>query len=271
MNYRPATFIFSFTIALIIISCSRHPYSATNKMYKKQAKEFADLLKRYPLHDSVSNEPYFVGTTNFSMRRPNFVVIHHTAQNSCEQTLKTFTMPKTQVSAHYIICKDGTIYHMLNDLFRAHHAGLSKWGNNSDLNSSSIGIEIDNNGFESFTDPQINSLLGLLGRLKRAFNIPAANFMGHADVAPGRKVDPCKYFPWQKLAQNGFGLWYDTTGVKVPADFNAIQSLRIIGYDIKNPEYAVQSFKLHFVQSDTTKVINEDDRKILFDLEKKYQ
>jgi len=180
-------------------------------------------------------------------------------------------MPKTQVSAHYIICKDGTIYHMLNDLFRAHHAGVSKWGNNSDLNSSSIGIEIDNNGFESFTDPQINSLLGLLGRLKRAFNIPAANFMGHADVAPGRKVDPCKYFPWQKLAQNGFGLWYDTTGVKVPADFNAIQSLRIIGYDIKNPEYAVQSFKLHFVQSDTTKVINEDDRKILFDLEKKYQ
>jgi N-acetylmuramoyl-L-alanine amidase len=57
--------------------------------------------------------------------------------------------------------------------------------------------------------------------------------MGHADVAPGRKVDPNRYFPWQKLAQNGFGLWYDTTGVKVPDNFDAMLALRIVGYDIK--------------------------------------
>ena len=160
---------------------------------------------------------------------------------------------------------------MLNDLLRAHHAGVSKWGNATDLNSSSIGIEIDNNGFESFTEPQIISLLDLLGRLKRAYSIPTANFMGHADVAPGRKVDPNKYFPWQKLSQNGYGLWYDTTGVKVPADFNLMLALRIIGYDIKNEKNAIQSFKLHFVQQDSTKTINETDKKILFDLMKKYQ
>lgn len=257
----------------VITGCSKNSYKATNKVYKKQAKEYAALLKKYPVTDSAGL-PYaseWVGTTNFSMRRPNFVVIHHTAQNSCEQTLRTFTLKRTQVSSHYVVCKDGTVHHMLNDLLRAHHGGVSKWGNNSDLNSSSIGIEIDNNGFEVFTDEQINSLMELLGRLKRAFNIPAANFIGHADIAPGRKVDPNRNFPWQKLSGNGYGLWYDTAGVKVPSDFNAMQALRIIGYDIKNPGNAIQSFKLHFVQNDSTKVINEEDKKILFDLQKKYQ
>ena len=160
---------------------------------------------------------------------------------------------------------------MLNDLLRAHHAGVGKWGNATDLNSTSVGIEIDNNGFEAFTDAQISSLITLLGRLKRAYNIPAANFIGHSDLATGRKIDPGKFFPWQKLSQNGFGLWYDTTGVKVPADFNPMLALRIIGYDIKNEKNAIQSFKLHFVQNDSTKVINEEDKKILFDLSKKYQ
>ena len=121
-----------------------------------------------------------------------------------------------------------------------------------------------------FTDAQINSLLQLLDRLKKAYNIPAANFIGHADIAPGRKVDPNKYFPWQKLAENGFGIWYDTTEIQVPADFDAMQALRLIGYDIRKPEAAIQSFKLHFVQNDSTKKINEEDKKILADLEKKY-
>ena len=265
------TFIFS--VLVIMYSCSQSKYAATNKSYKKQSKELAKLLQEYPLQDStgLNYAKPWVGTTNFSIRRPNYVVIHHTAQNSCEQTLQTFTLARTQVSAHYVICKDGTVHHMLNDLLRAHHAGVSKWGNATDLNSSSIGIEIDNNGFESFTEPQIISLLDLLGRLKRAYSIPTANFMGHADVAPGRKVDPNKYFPWQKLSQNGYGLWYDTTGVKVPADFNPMLALRIIGYDIKNEKNAIQSFKLHFVQQDSTKTINETDKKILFDLMKKYQ
>jgi N-acetylmuramoyl-L-alanine amidase len=256
---------------VILFSCATNPYKKSNKTYKKEAKAFSKILSKYPVEDSTGTESHFIGTTNFNLRKPNFVILHHTAQNSCDQTLQSFTTTKSEVSAHYLICKDGTVHHLLNDYFRAWQAGASKWGNATDLNSSSIGIEIDNNGFEPFTDPQINSLLLLLDRLKRAYNIPAANFIGHADVAPGRKVDPNKYFPWQTLAENGFGLWYDTTGVQVPADFDAMQALRIIGYDLKKPEAAIQSFKLHFVQSDSTKVINDDDKKILFDLEKKYQ
>jgi N-acetylmuramoyl-L-alanine amidase len=252
-------------------SCTRNAYRSTNKVYKKQAKQYAKLLRQYPLHDSVSNAPFFAGTTNFSIRRPNYVVIHHTAQNTCDQTLKTFTLVRTQVSSHYVICRDGVVFHMLNDYFRAHHAGVSRWGNNTDINSSSIGIEIDNNGSEPFTELQMNSLLELLGRLKRAYNIPQGNFIGHADIAPGRKVDPSRFFSWKLLADSGYGYWYDTTNIKVPADFNSIQALRIVGYPISDTSIAIQSYKIHFVPQDSTRIISEADRKILYDLMKKYQ
>jgi N-acetylmuramoyl-L-alanine amidase len=160
---------------------------------------------------------------------------------------------------------------MLNDLLRAHHAGLGKWGSVSDMNSCSIGIEIDNNGSEPFTEQQMNSLVQLLDRLKKAYNIPQANFIGHMDWAPGRKVDPSRFFSWQALAEKGFGFWFDTTNVEVPVDFNALQALRIIGYNINKPDIAIQSYKIHFVPQDTTNTINDADRKIIFDLFKKYQ
>lgn len=267
---RPLLF---FSLCVIAAACSHHPYKATNQSYKKQVKQYTRLLREYPLKDSagLSYAANWVGTTNFSLRRPNFVIIHHTAQNSCDQTLRTFTLPRTQVSSHYVICRDGIVYHMLHDNLRAHHAGVSKWGNATDLNSSSIGIEIDNNGSEPFSDAQMNSLLQLLDRLKKAYNIPQANFIGHADVAPGRKVDPSRYFSWKLLAEKGFGYWYDTTGVKVPDNFNAMQALRIIGYNVKDTGIAIQSYKIHFVPQDTTRIISDADKKILYDLMKKYQ
>lgn len=261
---------FIITLLIIIFSCSRNQYVATNKVYKKQAKQFAKIIRQYPLQDSAGNAPFFAGTTNFSMRRPNYVIIHHTAQNSCDQTLKTFTLPRTQVSSHYVICKDGTVFHMLHDMLRSHHAGISKWGNTTDLNSSSIGIELDNNGFEIFTEAQLNSLTGLLDRLKRAYNIPAANFIGHGDIAPTRKNDPNWRFPWKQLADKGFGLWYDEiANVTVPENFNHLQALRIVGYDIKDTSAAILAFKRHWLQ-DTTKTLLDADKKVLFQLAKKY-
>ncbi len=251
-----------------LFSCGK--YAETNRMYKKQAKAYAKLLRQYPLKDSVDNAPGFVGTTNFSMRKPNFVIIHHTAQNSCEQTLRTFTLTRTQVSAHYVICRDGTVHHMLNDYLRAHHAGVSRWGNTTDLNSCSIGIELDNNGFEPFSEAQIASLLGVLQRLKNAFNIPAANFIGHGDIAPTRKNDPNWRFPWQQLAAKGFGFWYgDTAHVQVPDQFNTLEALRIVGYDLKDSSAAKLAFNRHFLQ-DTTTSITPAGKRILYTLYKKY-
>lgn len=256
-------------LSLLAFACTKAPYSATNKAYKQQAKRYAKLLKTYPLQDSFATSPDFVGTTNFSMRKPNYVIIHHTAQNSCEQTLKTFTLTRTAVSSHYVVCRTGTVFHMLNDYLRAHHAGVSFWGGATDLNSSSIGIEIDNNGSEPFSTEQINSLLEVLGKLKKSFAIPARHFIGHADIAPGRKVDPSRHFPWKQLADAGYGIWYDTTNINVPANFDAMTALRIIGYDISKPAAAIQSYKIHFVPQDTLNIIGPADEKILYSLMQK--
>ncbi len=264
---------FILSAVVIMYGCTQSKYAATNKIYRQQVKEYAKLLLEYPVKDSagLSYATDWVGTTNLSMRRPNFVIIHHTAQNSCEQTLQTFTLPRTQVSSHYVICKDGTVHHMLNDLLRAHHAGVSKWGNTTDLNSSSIGIELDNNGFESFSEAQMNSLVTLLDRLKKAYSIPSSNFIGHGDIAPTRKNDPNWRFPWKSLAEKGFGYWFDdSTNLTLPAGFNHLQALRIVGFDTKDTNAAIVGFKRHWLQ-DTTRGLNEEQLKVLYQLSKKYQ
>ncbi|MCY7422563.1 MAG: N-acetylmuramoyl-L-alanine amidase [Chitinophagaceae bacterium] len=253
---------------VLAFGCIRPPYYATNKVYKKQAKMFADTLKSNPAIIPVGDiaPASWVGTTNFNLRKPNFVIIHHTAQNSCDQTLKTFTLARTQVSAHYVICKDGTIHHMLNDYLRAWHGGAAKWGSLTDINSSSIGIELDNNGFETFGEPQLKSLLILLDTLKTRYKIPVNNFIGHADIAPTRKNDPNINFPWQTLAQKGFGSWYgDTSSLVLPETFNTVQALRIIGYDTKDSVAAVQAFKRHFL-ADSTMGLQEPGKKVLYDV-----
>jgi N-acetylmuramoyl-L-alanine amidase len=258
-----------------IYSCAPNPYADANKKYKKQSKILAKTISAIPQEIKVSDSSrvpqHWAGTTNFGIRKPNFVIIHHTAQNSCEQTLKTFTLEKSQVSSHYVICKDGTLHHMLNDYLRAWHAGTARWGNSTDINSNSIGIEIDNNGFEVFTEAQINCLLGLLAKLKKDHNIPTGNFIGHGDIAPGRKVDPNVNFPWQRLSENGFGHWYsDTTGVEMPADFNPVYALRIIGYDISNITTATQAFRRHFIHDERNGELTEPEKKVLYMVMQKY-
>jgi N-acetylmuramoyl-L-alanine amidase len=268
MRHRILLLLF-ISIVLQLLSCSRNPYAATNKFYKRQAKTLSKTIAAYPLEDSLQNAPYFVGTTNFNLRKPNFVIIHHTAQDSCGQTLRTFTQQRTQVSAHYVICKDGTVHHLLNDYLRAWHAGVGKWGNDADINSSSIGIELDNNGFEFFPDAQMKSLLQLLASLKKTYNIPTANFIGHADIAPTRRMIPT-YSSLEGAFRKGFGNWYDdTTNITVPPFFDDIKALRIIGYDTKDTTAAILTFKRHWLQ-DTTKVLNDADKKVLYMVEKKF-
>lgn len=259
----------------VITSCAPKPYASGNKLYKKQANELANNVSKIPsyiqLADSMKAPNNWVGTINFGLRKPNAVIIHHTAQKSCEQTLATFTKKSTQVSAHYVICEDGTLYHMLNDYLRAWHAGAGKWGGQTDINSSSIGIEIDNDGTEPFTEAQLNSLMGLLAYLKKTHNIPTANFVAHADIAPGRKVDPSVLFPWKRLADEGYGHWYsDTTGLLVPADFNPSYALRIIGYDISNLSNSIRAFRRHFLGVEAEGMLTESEKKVLFALLQKY-
>jgi N-acetylmuramoyl-L-alanine amidase len=256
-------------IALSLIACNSFQYQTTNKFYKKQTKALVKQIRLEPSFQIVNDLPaakQWVGTTNFDLRKPNFVIIHHTAQNSCEQTLRTFTLERTKVSAHYVICKDGTVHHMLNDYMRAWHGGIAKWGNNTDINSSSIGIEIDNNGFEPFETAQINSLNLLLDKLKNQYKIPAENFIGHGDIAPKRKVDPNIHFPWSLLAQNGYGVWYNPDSTKsLPEGISIPMALSIVGYDVADTTAAMLAFKRHFRQDSSTQ-FNEADKSVLSQL-----
>lgn len=251
-------------VLLMLGACSPSPYKAANRSYRKQVKALAKELTAMPGKQHTASQ--WVGTVNLNLRKPNIVVLHYTAQNSCAETLKTFTLTRTQVSAHYVICRDGAVHHMLNDYLRAWHAGAGSWGNITDVNSSSIGIEIDNNGTEPFSNAQLTSLIQLLTHLKTTYNIPAANFVGHSDVAPGRKTDPGTRFPWKDLAAAGFGRWYgDTTQLKVQKDFNEVQALRIIGYSVKDIAAARKAFALHYLQ-DASGAWTDRHRKVLYAL-----
>lgn len=269
----PGRLMISLLAALTCGGCSSGPYSATNKSYRKQAAAFSAKLRARPADmtsDSIGQPASFVGTTNFSMRKPAFVVLHHTEQSSCAQTLRTFTIPRTEVSAHYVICRDGVVHHMLSDYLRAHHAGAGKWGQVTDMNSCSIGIELDNNGTEPFPEAQVNALLALLSRLKTQYNIPPANVIGHSDFAPTRKKDPSVLFPWKTLADAGFGRWYKPLADTVPASFNHLLALRVIGYDTRDSTAAIRAFKRHFMQDDSTRRINARDRAALLQLAEQY-
>ena len=259
---------------LFLTACSTNKYAATNKIYKEQAAVFGNTLKEMPPPDQAAEtvpvkDQSFIGSVNFGIRKPNFVILHHTAQNSTDKTIHTFILKSTQTSAHYVIGRDGKIVHMVNDYLRANHAGAGKWGNETDLNSCSLGIELDNNGDEPYSELQMNSLIALLGTLKKKYNIPAQNFIGHADIAPKRKIDPNK-FPWKILADKGYGLWYDSMLQIPPPEFDTASALRIVGYDVSNLPAAIIAFKRHFVQTDISPVLTQSDQMILFNLYRKY-
>ena len=277
--------------AVIVTSCSTNPYKKSEKVYDSQLKTlkekisskepqtlpviphveinidtlytkqlhtYKDTLFKMgstPLQNGINTE--WIGTVNFNLRKPNFVIIHHTAQDSLQQTIKTFTKIETQVSSHYVISDDGKVVQMLNDYLRAWHAGNGSWGKNTDINSTSIGIELDNNGSEVFSELQINSLLALLTKLKKDYNIPTQNIIGHSDIAPTRKKDPSALFPWKILAEKGFGIWSDAFLETAPTDFNVEQGLRIIGYDTKNLPAAITAFKLHYLQTEVNELLDE--------------
>lgn len=296
--------IFYYLIfAVVITSCATNPYKKSEKIYDSKLKTLKETISKKesqplpiiprviinvdtlytkqlhtykdtifkmgstPLENGINTE--WIGTVNFNLRKPNFIIIHHTAQDSLQQTIKTFTKIEAQVSSHYVISDDGKVVQMLNDYLRAWHAGNGSWGKNTDINSTSIGIELDNNGTELFSEAQINSLLALLTKLKKDYNIPAQNIIGHADIAPTRKKDPSALFPWKILAEKGFGIWPDEYLETAPADFNVEQGLRIIGYDTKNLPAAIMAFKLHFIQTEVNDLLDEKTINTIYSIYKK--
>ena len=196
----------------------------------------------------------WVPSPNHDARDPIVIVLHATEQDSVDQSLDTLRTANSggPVSAHYLVGDDGRIYQLVEESRRAWHAGGGRWGTITDLNSASIGIEIDNDGSEPFTAAQVDSLLVLLEDICERHGIPRTMVIAHADMAPTRKRDPGAHFPWATLAEAGFGIWPDRPLVEPPPGFDPWMALRLLGYSLEDrtPQAeraaAVRAFHRHF-------------------------
>jgi N-acetylmuramoyl-L-alanine amidase len=206
-------------------------------------------------------------SVNFDARKPRLIVIHATEMNNAESALLVLKSQNSagRVSAHYLIADDGKIFQLVEDQQRAWHAGAGRWRGVNDLNSISIGIELDNDGIEAFQPQQIQALIKLLDDLCLRWDIPRTAIIGHADLAPARKSDPSAKFPWQELAQAGFGYWFSDSLNEVPAGFDAVLALRAFGYDTRDLPAAVTAFKRRFRGAEGNE-LDAFDAKILYSL-----
>jgi len=136
----------------------------------------------------------------------NYIIIHYSAIKSYKEALSYLSERKNKVSSHFFINKSGEIFYLVDLKNRAWHAGRSYWKGIIDINSESIGIEMDNSGhhydFENYNPKQIKSLIRLLKYISKRFNINKQNVLGHSDISPYRKIDPGERFPWKKLNKN---------------------------------------------------------------------
>lgn len=210
----------------------------------------------------------WVPSSNHDARRPILIVLHATEQSGVEASLDTLRSRNRggPVSAHYLVGRDGSLHQLVDDERRAWHAGVGRWGTITDVNSASIGIELDNDGVAAFPDVQVEALLVLLEDLTMRLRIPKSQVIGHADMAPSRKRDPSALFPWARLAGAGFGRWPSTLDVVVPAGFDAWLALAWLGYPLDVPEDAARAFRRHFRGVEGEGVLDVEDARILYAL-----
>jgi len=235
------------------------------RMKKLAAAALCAILLAACAHQAPRNPlAAWVPSPNFDERRPVIIVLHYTEQESVEQSLHTLSTRNSggPVSSHYLVGDDGAIYQLVSDMHRAWHAGGGRWGTITDLNSASIGIEIDNDGREPFAEPQVQALLRLLDDLTARLRIPRSQVIAHSDLAPTRKIDPGALFPWRRLAEAGFGIWPADDAPQAPEGFDGMRALREVGYDTSDPEAAVRAFRLRF-RGDAGVALDEEDLRIL--------
>ena len=152
---------------------------------------------------------------NFGARRGgrgiDMIVLHYTGCPSAESAELWMCSPDSQVSAHYLVEEDGTVVQLVAEEARAWHAGLAHWAGEEDVNSRSIGIEIQNAGHDCGAPPpypeaQVAAVVALVADIAQRHGIVPERVVGHSDVAPLRKADPGEHFPWARLAAAGLAL-----------------------------------------------------------------
>lgn len=149
---------------------------------------------------------------------------------SCGAALARLCAPEYEVSAHYLISATGDVHQLVDEGQRAWHAGAGSWGGLDDINSRSIGVELDNNGAVPFGAAQIDALETLLGGVMQRWAIPAAGIIAHSDIAPTRKADPGRRFDWRRLALSNLAVWPNATQHTPPDDTGFLRAAQRFGY-----------------------------------------
>ncbi|MEJ2119866.1 MAG: N-acetylmuramoyl-L-alanine amidase [Alphaproteobacteria bacterium] len=188
----------------------------------------------------------------------DILLLHYTGMETAEAALNQLCDPEAQVSAHYTVDEDGTIYRHVDEERRAWHAGKSYWAGDTDVNGRSIGIEIVNPGHEfgyrPFPEAQMAALIPLAKDIVARHAIPVHRVLAHSDVAPDRKQDPGELFDWARLAEAGIGLWPNGPA---PAKGDAAAMLTRFGYDPGSND-VVTAFQRHFRPAKIDGVVDEE-------------
>lgn len=144
----------------------------------------------------------------------DMLLLHYTATPTNEYAIELLTSPEAGVSSHYLVDGRGRIIQMVAEKHRAWHAGVAEWAGERDINSCSIGIEIQNQGYALDRVPpygvaQMAAVTQLCADIAKRYDIKPCRVLGHSDVAPHRKQDPGAHFNWKQLAEAGAGIWLD--------------------------------------------------------------
>ena len=227
---------------------------------------------------------------NFNKRESKkikYLIIHYTALKDCSESLEYLCNKSKKVSSHYLISQQGDIYNLVSEKMRAWHAGISYWKSETDINSASIGIELDyspNHTNNTYKKKMIKSLINLIKMLKKKYNIHNNNILGHSDISPYRKLDPGPKFPWKKLAkfdliyfpvikknkkQLNLGVWFKKHKLNRKKNM-ALFMFGYIGYDIslsiKNSnffKYLIKSYQYHYFPNNISSKLDNETYNLL--------
>lgn len=191
---------------------------------------------------------------NFGERREGttveLIVVHFTAMETFAESCARLCHGEAEVSSHWLLDYDGRSLALVPENMRAWHAGAGSWWGRDDVNSRSIGIEIQNNGVEPFPEAQMQALEQLIQGLFQRWNLGPLSVIGHSDMAPGRKHDPGALFDWSRLAKAGLSIWPEVTpeaivGQRIDPD-QFLADLVAFGYPALPLESVLEAFRLRF-------------------------
>ncbi len=214
---------------------------------------------------------------NYNLRNNSniqLIIIHYTALKNTLDAISYLCNKEKKVSSHYLISQNGTVYNLVKDKFRAWHAGQAFWRDIVDINSASIGIELDYNPRgknNKFSLKMINSLKKLILKLQKNYKIKKNNILAHSDIAPFRKIDPGKHFPWKSLSSSNLVMsfkklknneikimekWFKKNNLKSKKK-KTILILSLIGYDTREVyrndklyNKLIRAYRIRYLNSD---------------------